>query len=205
MPTAVTNQDCCTLSDLEKEDLANISSEPSEALGIVSKESDKWVTAFVSGAGSKVNGFSFATLERIGGTPCVLIGPSVVSEAKPAVAKALVTAIRKKAKVAFPDEDVIFACCVDGAVPAEIFEKMNDPQPCASKPGGEERAWGRRLAKRLGVDDFSDTKMVGKVSPERSLFEWPGAQTTEEFRIKSHKGSITIAWAWAMVEMLDSY
>ncbi len=205
MPTTVTNQDCCTLTDLEKEDLANLAVDPSGSLGLLSKEADKWVTAFVSKQGDKANGFCFATLERIGGTPCVLIGPAIIGGGKTNVAKGIVSAVRKKAKVAFPDEDVIFAACVDGILPEAVFDKLEEPQPSAVKPGGEERAWGRRLAKRFDVTDFSDTKMVGKSSSESFLFEWPEASAADSFKIKPSKGSVTIAWAWAMVELLDSY
>lgn len=205
MPTTVTNQDCCTLTDLEREDLANLAADPSGALGVLSKEVDRWVTAFVSKKGGRANGFCFGTLERIGGTPCVLIGPAIIQDAKVSVAKGIVSAIRTKAKVAFPDEDVIFAACVDGELPEAIFDKLDHPQPSSSKPGGEERAWGRRLAKRFDVTDFSDTKMVGKSSGEEFLFEWPEASSADSFKIKSSKASVTIAWAWAMVELLDSY
>ena len=43
-------------------------------IGAVSKAKEDWVLATTARIEGKLHGFMFSTLERIGGTPCVLIG-----------------------------------------------------------------------------------------------------------------------------------
>ena len=47
---------------------------PGFEVGQLSKAKEDWVLAGTARLDGKLHGFSFATLERIGGTPCVLIG-----------------------------------------------------------------------------------------------------------------------------------
>ena len=59
--------------------------------------------------GSKLKGFAFCTLERIGGTPCVLIGLASIARTtkRDTVLRALMTDLFRRAVLAFPDEDVL--------------------------------------------------------------------------------------------------
>src|SRR3546814_5055975 len=51
--------------------------------GLLSKMAEAWVLITQAREGDKLRGFSFCTLERIGGTPCVLVGlASVARNAK---------------------------------------------------------------------------------------------------------------------------
>ncbi len=59
----------------------------------------------------------------------------------------------RRAVLAFPDEDVLVGTRFAGPSGFEAFKSLDDivPRP-DHKATGEERAWGRRLAKRFGVD-----------------------------------------------------
>ena len=64
------------LSDAELAEMADICADgPSRfEVGLLSKQAEAWVLVTLARDGGKLKGFSFCTLERIGGTPCVLIG-----------------------------------------------------------------------------------------------------------------------------------
>ena len=71
----------------------------------------------------------------------------------------------RRAVLAFPDEDVLIGPSSTTAAGFEAFKALNDvvPRP-GHKASGEERAWGRRLAKRFGVDTaaYDDGSFVAK-------------------------------------------
>ena len=62
-----------------------------------------------------------------------------------------------RALMAFPDEDVVIGSRFVAVDALEAFKQLDELIP---RPGhravGEERAWGRRLAKRFGVDATYD-------------------------------------------------
>ena len=62
----------------------------------------------------------------------------------------------RRAVLAFPDEDVLVGTRFVDAAGFEAFKNLDDivPRP-DHKATGEERAWGRRLAKRFGIDSGS--------------------------------------------------
>ena len=106
--------------------------------------------------GGKLKGFSFSTLERIGGTPCVLIGLASVKRTskRDTVLKGIMHDQYRRAVLAFPDEDVLIGTRFLDASGFEAFKALDDivPRP-EHKATGEERAWGRRLAKRFGIEN----------------------------------------------------
>ena len=61
----------------------------------------------------------------------------------------------RRAVLAFPDEDVLVGTRFDNAGGFEAFKTLHDivPRP-DHRATGEERAWGRRLAKRFGIDTW---------------------------------------------------
>ena len=117
-------------------------------------------TARVDG---KLHGFTFSTLERIGGTPCVLLGLISVKRTskRDQVLKGLMNESFHRALMAFPDEDVVVGSRFAAADGLEAFKQVDELIP---RPGhravGEERAWGRRLAKRFGVDSQYDEQTL---------------------------------------------
>jgi len=76
MAIEVETKDCTALSDAELAEMADICADgPSRfEAGLLSKQAEEWVLITMSREGSRLKGFSFSTLERIGGTPSVLIG-----------------------------------------------------------------------------------------------------------------------------------
>ena len=61
----------------------------------------------------------------------------------------------RRAALSFPDEDVLFGAQINDPGAFEAFSRFHDviPRP-GRKPTGEDRAWGRRLAKRFGISLF---------------------------------------------------
>lgn len=75
------------------------------------------------------------------------------------VLKGLLAEAYHRALMAFPDEDVVVGSRFVSAEGLEAFKSLSELIP---RPGhravGEERAWGRRLARRFGVDAHYDEK-----------------------------------------------
>src|SRR3982751_2013531 len=80
MAIEVETKDCTQLSDGELAEMADICADgPSRfEAGLLSKQAELWVLVTLARENGKLKGFSFSTLERIGGTPCVLIGVASV-------------------------------------------------------------------------------------------------------------------------------
>ena len=72
----VETKDCTALSDGELADMADIVADGPAGLdiGVLSKQRDEWVLITQVRVTGRLMGFSFCTLERIGGTPCILWG-----------------------------------------------------------------------------------------------------------------------------------
>ena len=106
----------------------------------------------------KLRGYVFYTLERIGGTPAVVMGLASIERTnkRSTTLRALMSEIYHRALMAFPDEDVVFGTQLINPGAFEIFSDLEDelPRP-GHKVSGEERAWGTRFAKRLGVSSLA--------------------------------------------------
>jgi hypothetical protein len=64
-----------------------------------------------------------------------------------------------RALMAFPDEDVVIGSRFVAADALDGFKELDEVTPSpGSRAVGEERAWGRRLAKRFGVEQAYDEK-----------------------------------------------
>ena len=153
----VDTRDCATLSDGDLDEMASMGG--AFDIGALSKAKEEWVLSTVCRVDDKLHGFTFSTLERIGGTPCVLLGLMSVKRTskRDTVLKGLMAEAYHRALMAFPDEDVVVGSRFLSAEGLEAFKQLDDLIP---RPGhravGEERAWGRRLAKRFGVDAHYD-------------------------------------------------
>ncbi len=111
--------------------------------------------------GNKLRGYSFSTLERIGGTPSLLIGLATVDRTSRSdtVLRAMMGDKYRRALLAFPDEDVLVGTRLLGPDGFKAFAGLTDVVPAPTqKATGEERAWGRRLAKRFGADGRIDDR-----------------------------------------------
>src|SRR5215207_9911109 len=156
----VETKDCTALTDAELGEMGDICAGRFE-FGTLSKAREDWVLITLVRIDEKLQGFAFSTLERIGGTPCVLLGLMSVkrSSKRDQVLRGLMGEAYHRALMAFPDEDVVVGArfVTPGAVGA--FKELDDVTP---RPGvravGEERAWGRRLAKRFDVESAYDER-----------------------------------------------
>jgi hypothetical protein len=220
MAIDVETKDTTALGDAELATLGDICADgpASFDIGLLSKQREEWVLITTAKSGNALQGFSFCTLERIGGTPCVLVGLATVKRTskRTEVLKALMADQYRRAVLAFPDEDVLIGTRFVDPSGFEAFalsRKLEDvvPRP-GHKASGEERAWGRRLAKRFGVDaDYDDRAFVAKgdgavpcVLDHESLK--PGA-VSDEVRalfdgLDTSRGDSLIAFGWAMAEDL---
>lgn len=156
MALEVTTQDCTAVTDAELEEMADLSAEGPNpfTVGLLSKQTERWVLLTTARENGKLRGYAFSTLERIGGTPAVLVGlGSVVNNGRRAsVLRGLMSELYHRALMAFPDEDVLFGAQFNDASGFDAYKELTDliPRP-DHKPNGEERAWGRRLAKRFNI------------------------------------------------------
>jgi hypothetical protein len=114
--------------------------------------------------------------------------------------------------MAFPDEDVVVGCRFVNADGLEAFKDLRELTPSPGNSAvGEERAWGRRLAKRFGVDAKYDAKTFiaasgsadGFLDHESSKPEKLDAGVVEMFAaVPVAKGGAMIVYGWSMAEDL---
>jgi hypothetical protein len=173
MAIVVDTKDCTALSDSELADMADICAEGPAGfdVGLLSKQREEWVLITQAREGSRLGGFSFCTLERIGGTPSLLVGVASVKRTskRESVLRALMADQYRRAVLAFPDEDVLVGTRMADSGAFQAFRGLEDvvPRP-GHKATGEERAWGRRLAKRFGAEGRIDDRtfvLAGDGSP----------------------------------------
>ena len=153
MAVQVQTNDSAALTDADLDELASMGG--AFGIGELSKAKEDWVLVTMARIDGKLHGFTFSTLERIGGTPCVLLGLMSVKRTsrRDQVLRGLMGEAYHRALMAFPDEDVVVGSRFVSADAVEAFKELDDVTP---SPGvravGEERAWGRRLAKRFDVE-----------------------------------------------------
>ncbi len=160
MAISVETVDCTSLGDSDFGEMADLCAGSSYALEVeeLSKQAEAWVLLTRARDGSKLQGFLFCTLERIGGTPCVLLGAGHISRTalRGEALRSIIRDQKRRAGLSFPDEDVLFGAQINRCGAFEAYTVFNDVMPRPGrKPTGEDRAWGRRLAKRFGIGAFS--------------------------------------------------
>jgi hypothetical protein len=212
MAVQVQTNDSAALTDSDLDELASM--DGAFGIGELSKAKEDWVLATVARIDGKLHGFTFSTLERIGGTPCVLIGMMSVrrSSKRDQVLRGLMAEAYHRALMAFPDEDVVVGSRFVLADALDAFKELDDVTPSpGSRAVGEERAWGRRLAKRFGVEGQYDEKsfVVGKdgqdgfIDYESAKPEAIDASRQELFaKVAASKGGALVVYGWTMAEDL---
>ena len=220
MSIDVETKDCTQLSDGELAEMGDICADgPAHFdIGLLSKQCEEWVLCTQARNGDKLVGFSFCTLERIGGTPSVLIGMASVKRngKRNETLKAMMADQFRRAVLAFPDEDVLVGTRFADPSGFEAFTSFLKLQDIVPRPGhkasGEERAWGRRLAKRFGIEPgYDDRAFVARgdgstacVLDHESLKpEKIDADVAAMFDVLDvDKGDTLVAFGWAMAEDL---
>lgn len=213
MAIDVQTKDCAGLGDADFADMADLAASGiGWEAGMLSKQADEWVLATQAYEKDKLRGFMLSTLERIGGTPALVIGLASVARNKQrsAVLKALMHECYHKALMAFPDEDVIVACRLAEPGPYEMLKELDDVRPWpGERANGEERAWGRRLSKRFGAISFDDRSMIARSDGERLVFDHESLKALGADDVFAgcdvDVGDFVIGWGWAMAEFLEKY
>jgi hypothetical protein len=217
MAFEVDTKDCTALADGELAEMADIVTDGPAGfdIGLLSKQAEEWVLITQVREGGKLSGFSFCTLERIGGTPCLLWGLASVKRTakRDPILKALIADQFRRAVLAFPDEDVLIGTRLISPGAFATFEGLEDicPRP-GHKPSGEERAWSRRLAKRFGaegrIDDRSfvvtgDGSAMGVFDFDVAKPETIAEDVAAFFAALDHeRRDVLIGFGWGMAEDL---
>lgn len=212
MALQVKTNDAATLTDADLDEMASI--EGAFDIGTLSKAKEDWVLITTARSGDRLHGFTFSTLERIGGTPCVLLGLMSVrrTSKRDTVLRGLMSEAYHRALMAFPDEDVVVGARFASADGVEAFKGLSDVTPSPDvRAVGEERAWGRRLAKRFNVDRTYEASTFvvasgsqdGYIDYESLKPEKVAADVLAMFRdVNPADGGAMITYGWVMAEQL---
>ena len=211
MAVQVLTNDSAALTDADLDELASMGG--AFGIGELSKAKEDWVLITLARIDGKLHGFTFSTLERIGGTPCVLLGLMSVrrSSRREQVLRGLMAEAYHRALMAFPDEDVVVGSRFVAPDALDAFKELDDVTP---SPGvravGEERAWGRRLAKRFDVESMYDEKtFVVRSGGQEGFIDFESAKPDAIdparralFRDVPVEGGSLIVYGWTMAEDL---
>ena len=212
MPLEVVTQDSSALSEAQLEEMVGIGG--AFSLAAYQKASQDWVLCTLARVDGKLHGVTFSTLERIGGTPCVLIGLMTVKRngKRDSVLKGLMGEAYHRALMAFPDEDVVVGSRLASPDAFVAFKSLTSIIPrTGHRADGEERAWGKRLAHRFGVDAHYDEKTFIVASQGQSGFLDHESSKPEKISgdivslfssVNAKKGGVLIVHGWTMVESL---
>jgi hypothetical protein len=220
MAIEVETKDTTALSDAELAEMADLCVEGPAGydVGFISKVKDDWVLVSQARENGKLHGFAFLTLERIGGTPCLLVGLASVKRTskRDTVLRAIIADGFRRAVLAFPDEDVLLGTRLLDASGFQAYSQLEDvvPRP-GHKATGEERQWIRRLAKRFQVENQLDDRsfiVTGDGSTQAGLdIESLKPEAIEDdiraffAEVDTKRGDALIAFGWAMAELLAKY
>ena len=214
----VSTKDCTALTDAELVEMADLSTGSRAAsfeVGFLSKQREEWVLVTHAREGGKLRGYALSTLERIGGTPSLLIGLASFTRTRSAgpALDAVMHDLYRRAVLAFPDEDVLVGTRFAHPSGYRSFVGLDDVVPRPDhKASGEERAWGRRLAKRFGAEGRLDDRtfvIAGDEYPAGMLDFEPSKDPKEAAvygpafaALDTAKWDTQVAFGWAMAEAL---
>ncbi len=210
MAIQVDTRDCAALADGDLDEMASMGG--AFDIGAISKAKEDWVLNTCARQDGALQGYMFATLERIGGTPCVLLGLLSVSDGEfhEQALRGLMHEAYHRALMAFPDEDVVVGTRFVKPAAMEAFDQLTELIPRhGHRAVGEERAWGRRLAKRFGVDGHYDEQtFVVKSNGQSGYLDFsPEVELDDETaalfaNVNAKKGGVLIVHGWTMAEDL---
>lgn len=212
MAVQVQTNDSAALTDSDLDELASM--DGAFGIGELSKAKEDWVLTTTARIDGKLHGFTFSTLERIGGTPCVLIGLMSVrrTSRREQVLRGLMGEAYHRALMAFPDEDVVIGARFISPDGLDAFKELDDVTPAPGERAvGEERAWGRRLAKRFDVEGNYDEKtFVVRAGGQDGFvdYESPKPERIDPARrelfsqVPVDQGGSLIVYGWSMAEDL---
>jgi hypothetical protein len=211
MAVVVHTNDASSLTDGDLDEMGSM--EGAFDIGALSKAKEDWVLVTTARVEGKLHGFMFSTLERIGGTPCVLIGMLSVRRhsKRDTVLRGLMHEAYHRALMAFPDEDVVVGSRFVSADAVDAFEKLDQVTPSpGTRAVGEERAWGRRLAKRFGIDAKYEAQSFVAKNGQSGFLDFESAkpekidpEVAAMFRnVNAKAGDVMVIYGWTMAEDL---
>ncbi len=211
MAVQVQTNDSAALTDADLDELASMGG--AFGIGELSKAKEDWVLVTAARIDGKLHGFTFSTLERIGGTPCVLLGLMSVKRTsrRDQVLRGLMAEAYHRALMAFPDEDVVVGSRFASADAVDAFKELDDVTPTPGvRAVGEERAWGRRLAKRFDVEgEYEEKTFVVRAGGREGFIDYESSKPNsidpakrELFAQVPPEGGSLIVYGWTMAEDL---
>jgi hypothetical protein len=211
MAVVVVTNDASALTDADLDEMGSM--EGAFDIGALSKAKEDWVLATCARIDGKLHGFMFSTLERIGGTPCVLIGMLSVRRhsRRDSVLRGLMHEAYHRALMAFPDEDVVVGSRFVLPDALDAFEKLDQVTPSpGTRAVGEERAWGRRLAKRFGIDAKYEAESFTAKQGQSGFLDFVSAKPEKLDKdvvglfksVNAKAGDVIVAYGWTMAEDL---
>jgi hypothetical protein len=215
----VESRDSVSLKPAELDEFGQLLS--SNGLPLADEELDRQVEAFplavVATLDGAMQGAMLGSLERIGGTPSILWGLGVARKGKTAAAvlKTMTGELTRRAAISFPDEDVLVATRLAHPSCYVLLQSYANvvPRP-GYTPNGEDRAWGRRLAKRYSVEPHFDDRafkiaVKGRKPPCLPVLDTSPVKATGGAKIAglvgqldATRGQAMIAFGWAVAEEL---
>ncbi len=213
----VATKDCTALTDAELAEMADLfaGERIGWEVGFLSKQREEWVLVTQVREQGKLRGYALATLERIGGTPSLLIGVAAFSRGRSATAalNGAMHDLYRRAVLAFPDEDVLVGTRLAQPSGYRAFAGLEDVVPRTDhRATGEERAWGRRLAKRFGADGQLDdrTFVLRGDGDAAGLLDYDPQKPSRELdaltdlfsAVDTERRDSLVAFGWAMAEAL---
>jgi len=217
MAIELSTNDCGSLSDSDLEGIARLGESQGIQfdVGFLSKQRDDWVLNALAVEDGEMLGAMIFTLERIGGTPCVLIDLAITKPSKEEKVYlfGLLKEAYARALLAFPDEDVLVGAKLVSPHAYDVFTGLTDivPRP-GHRPSGEERAWTRRLAKRFCIDNGLDDRNCHVYAEDQPfgliayrLKEAPESEYASVFECcGDDDNSAVVVFGWAMAEDLSA-
>jgi hypothetical protein len=148
------------------------------------------------------------------GTPSILwsLGAARNPKQAPPQFEALTRELFRRAAISFPDEDVLVGGMFVTPGVYGLLTPLEDVVPRPSYTAtGEERAWGRRLAKRFGINgEYDDRRFLvpatGGAAPvvnAKTLKVSPKKLPPVFASLDTAAGDAVIAFGWAMAEYLE--
>ncbi|NQV97338.1 MAG: hypothetical protein HQ486_06045 [Acidimicrobiaceae bacterium] len=212
MSLVVKTKDASALMDTDLDELAAMGG--AFGIGVISKAKEDWVLFASARLDDKLHGFLFSTLERIGGTPCVLLGMLSVKRTskRDQILKGLMSEAYHRALMAFPDEDVVVGSRFVDSDGLEAFKSLTEliPRP-DHRAVGEERAWGRRLARRFGCEaTYDEQSFVIKSNGQSGYMDFESSKPAgapvdivSMFKnVSAKKAGVLVVHGWTMTENL---
>jgi hypothetical protein len=215
----VESRDSVSLKPAELDEFAQLLN--SNGLCLTDEQIDLQVEAFplavVAMFESQIQGVMLGSLERIGGTPAILWGLGVARKGKNAAAalKSMTGELSRRAAISFPDEDVLVATRLSQP---SCYALLSSYANLVPRPGyvanGEDRAWGRRLAKRFALEPHFDDRAFTVAVKSRKptcvpILDASAVKATGGAKVVSlvgdldaTRGKAMIAFGWAVAEEL---